>query len=195
MKIFAPLFIMLLISSSIYCQIGINTTEPSATLDVNGTIRIRDFNSLHDSEAIKIVGMDEEGNLVDVSVGENIILENNELRVVETIYHTYITPLIPGTTIDDYDLLILPGEPNEDYKIMRILTVNNFVNFTGLKAGLDGQIIWLMNYSDRIKLLPLNSGSAPQNQFLINNAITIFKYESVQLVYDATLQKWLLLGR
>ena len=192
-KLFLLSVILCCISPS-FSQVGINTSEPSAMLDVNGTIRIREFNTNIDSEAIKIIGIDVHGNLVEVEVGENIILEENALRVVENRYHTAVMPMITDAVVDNLDALILPGEPNDDKKIIRIVTADSFLSLTGLKAGEDGQMIWIMSYTDRVKLLPLNGGSDPENQFLINNAVTIFQYEMVQLVYDATLQKWLLMA-
>lgn len=188
-----PLLALCCVSLS-FSQIGINTTEPSATLDVNGTIRVRNFMPNYGVEATKIIGIDEEGNFVEVVVGENIILDHNELRVVENRYHTAVIPTINDGVVDNLDMLILPGEPNDDKKIMRIVTSGSALNITGIKAGEDGQMIWLMSYTDRVKILPLDVGSDPENQFLINNAITIFQYEMIQLVYDATLQKWLLMA-
>lgn len=186
--------LVLLLCAQVFGQIGINTTEPSATLDVNGTFRVRNFMPNQEVEAEKILGVDHEGNFVEVIVGENIILENNELRVVENRYHSAETTTITDGTVNNFDLLILPGEPNDDKKIMKINTSLSSVYITGIKAGEDGQMIWLMALNDRVKLLPLNSGSDPENQFLINNVITFFQYEMVQLVYDGSLQKWLFMG-
>jgi hypothetical protein len=175
-------------------QVGINTSNPSATLDVNGTIRIREFASNIDTEALMVLGIDKDGNLVEIEVGENIILEENTLRVVENRYHTAVMPMITEEVVDNFDALILPGEPNDDKKIIRLVTDDSFLSLTGLKAGEDGQMIWLMAFTDRVKLLPLNGGSDPENQFLINNIVTFFQYEMVQLVYDGTLQKWMLMA-
>ena len=180
--------------SSTFSQVGINTTDPSATLDVNGTIRVRDFKIGQGIEAKKIVGIDEEGNFVEVQVGENIILKENNLRVVENRFHSSSTTTITAGTVHNYKLLILPGEPNDDKKIIKIITSGGAVDMTGIEAGEDGQMIWLMAYTDRVKLLPLNASSDPENQLLLNNAVSFFQYEMVQLVYDGSLQKWLLMG-
>jgi hypothetical protein len=116
------------------------------------------------------------------------------LRVVENRYRSASTNVITAAIVDDIDLIILPGEPNDDKKIIKIKTSGGFLSITGIKAGEDGQMIWLMAETSRVKLLPLNLGSNPANQLLLNNAITIFKNEMAQLVYDATLQKWLLMA-
>ncbi len=196
MKNLAPLFIALLFALQAFSQVGINTTEPTATLDVNGNIRVRKMNSFTDSVAEKLVGMDEDGNFVLVDVDENVILEENKLRVVENRYR-FASVIAIGDELNNMDLLILPGEPNDDKKVMRIYTPadGNFgsIVITGILAGEDGQTVWLFAMSGSIRLVGLNNGSDPENQFLLAGQITIQQYEMIQLLYDITLEKWLVM--
>jgi len=195
MKNLAPLLIALLFAFQAFSQVGINTTEPTATLDVDGNIRVRKMiDNFTDSEAEKIVGMDEDGNFVMIDVDENVILEENKLRVVENRYR-FASVIAIGDELDNLDLLILPGEPNDDKKIVRIhapgLRAN--ITLTGILAGEDGQTLWLLAMDGSIRLIGLDDGSDPENQFLISGQISIQQYEMIQILYVASLQKWLVM--
>ncbi len=194
MKNLAPLFIALLFALQAFSQVGINTTEPTATLDVNGNIRVRKMNdNITDSVAEKLVGMDEDGNFVLVDVDENVILEENKLRVVENRYR-FANVTVIGDETNNMDLLILPGEPNDDKKIVRIHTpADGNITITGILAGEDGQTLWLLAMDGSIRLIGLDNASDPENQFLLAGQISIQQYEMIQLVYVASLQKWLVM--
>jgi len=194
MKNLAPLFIALLFALQAFSQVGINTTEPTATLDVNGNIRVRKMNdSFTDSVAEKLVGMDEDGNFVLVDVDENVILEENKLRVVENRYR-FASVTVIGDDLNNLDLLILPGEPNDDKKIVRIHTpADGNITITGIVAGENGQTVWILAMDGSIRLVGLDDDSDPENQFLIAGQITIQQYEMIQLVYVTELQKWLIM--
>lgn len=200
MKNLAPLFIALLFVVQTFSQVGINTTEPTATLDVDGNIRVRDMNSsITNSEAEKIVGLDEDGNFVVIEVDENIILEDNKLRVVENRYRFANTETLFEEIINNLDLIILPGEPNDDKKVIRIITSLTLrspigdVDITGIQAGEDGQTVWLMAYTGKVRLVGESILSDPENRFLINGMVQLQQYDMIQLLYDATLQRWLVM--
>jgi len=194
MKNLAPLFIALLFALQAFSQVGINTTEPTATLDVNGNIRVRKMNdSFTDSVAEKLVGMDEDGNFVLVDVDENVILEENKLRVVENRYR-FASVTVIGDDLNNLDLLILPGEPNDDKKIVRIHTpADGNITITGIVAGENGQTVWILAMDGSIRLVGLDDDSDPENQFLIAGQISIQQYEMIQLLYVTSLQKWLVM--
>ena len=198
MKNLAPLLITLLFAVQAFSQVGINTTNPTATLDVDGNIRVRHmFDSFTDAEAEKIVGMDEDGNFVMIDVGENVILEDNKLRVVENRYRFADITVLNGN-MNNMDLLILPGEPNDDKKVIIIYVEDSFVGgnivLTGILAGNDGQTMWLLAMDGSIRLVGLDDNSDPENQFLLSGQITIQQYEMIQLLYVISLQKWLVMG-
>jgi hypothetical protein len=196
MKNLAPLFIALLIAVQAFSQVGINTTEPTATLDVDGNIRIRQMNStLTSSVAEKVVGMDEDGNFVLIEVDENVILQENKLRVVENRYR-FSSVTVIGAELNNMDLLILPGEPNDDKKVIRIHTpaaLRTPIEITGILAGDDGQTVWLYPQTGSIKLMGLDNASDPENQFMIPGQLTLQQYDMIQLMYDANLQKWVVM--
>jgi hypothetical protein len=197
MKNLAPLFIALLFAVQAFSQVGINTTEPTATLDVDGNIRIRKMNSTFtNSVAVTIVGMDEDGNFVLIDVDENIILQDNKLRAVERRYRSADVSII-GDGLNNMDLLILPGEPNDDKKIIRLSTpalLRAPLEITGIVAGDDGQTVWLYIQNDTsIKLMGLNINSDPENQFMIPGQVVLQQYDMIQLMYDANIQKWVVM--
>ncbi|MDC8004439.1 hypothetical protein POV27_10285 [Aureisphaera galaxeae] len=191
-KILLPL-VLLCVSFQLFSQVGINTTSPSTTLDVNGTIRVRGIKSeLVETEAIRIIGVDASGNFVEVEIGDNVILEDNVLRAVENKYSFANTDPISVGQVDDFDLIVLPGEPNDDKKIIRFITTVGDIDLTGIKAGENGQVIWLMAYSGRIKIRGNDLSSDPENRILAGT-VTLQQYEMIQLVYDETLQKWIIM--
>ena len=185
---------MLYAAAPLFAQVGINTTEPTATLDIDGNLRVRGMKELQQQyQATKILGVDNEGNFVEVEVGENVVLENNTLRAVERRVRFESTTEINVEVIHNLSLVILPGDPNDDKRVMRIITSGGDVDITGIAAGENGQVIWLLAYTGNVKLLGSNTGSDPENRFLMPNTVVINQYQMVQLVYDATLQKWLIM--
>jgi len=180
--------------SPLLSQVGINTTEPTATLDIDGNLRVRGMkDSQQEIFATKILGVDDEGNFVEVEVGENVILENNTLRAVERRVRFESTTEINVEVIHNLSLVILPGDPNDDKRVMRIITDGGDVDITGIVAGEDGQVIWLLANTGKVKLLGSHAGSDPENRFLMPNNVTLSQFEMVQIVYDGALQKWLIM--
>lgn len=59
--------LFLLLSIFIPAQVGINTTEPTKTLDVNGTVRVRDIPLLTNKYVLL---SDEEGNLTKILLSD-----------------------------------------------------------------------------------------------------------------------------
>ena len=199
MKSRAPRIAFLLISICCvfqsFSQVGIGTTEPQSTLDVNGTIRVRGIKSSYqDVEAVRIIGLDEHGNFVEVEVDENLILENNTIRANNRISRFGTIPSLSVAIIHNLNLIILPGEPNDDKKVIRIFNSAGNLDVTGIEAGSDGQQIWLYPQSGRIRLLRGNGSSLPANQIQGTGTWTVFQYEMIQLMYDANIAKWVIMG-
>lgn len=48
-----PIFLALLISANVFSQVGINTTSPTHTLDVNGSLRVRGIDQVGSNSAAK----------------------------------------------------------------------------------------------------------------------------------------------
>ncbi len=197
MKIFAPLIVTVLCASTAYSQVGINTTEPTATLDIDGTLRVRkaERSLSNDNVATRIVGIDDLGNIVEVEVDDNLILENNRLRATNRILKIGDVPTLGVPIIDDMDLVIWPGEPNEDKSVIRVSSLLGDIIITGIVAGQDGQQIWLYPVSGDITFLPNSLLSLFGNRIENNSNLVVERYEMVKLMYDATRSKWIIMDR
>ena len=194
MKKLAPICVLLLLGMQVFSQVGINTTTPTSTLDVNGSLRVRTVDSIPENvEALRLIGVDQDGYFIPVEAEDNIILENNTLRAIETKYGFGNTALIVESAVHNVDLIILPGEPNDDKKVIRIMTQSGNVDITGFKAVEDGQTIWILAATGQVKLIGDSNGSDPENRMQFNGNITLQQYEMVQLIYDGTIQRWLLM--
>lgn len=196
MRKFAPVFVILLMAFSGYAQVGINTTEPTSTLDVNGTIRVRGAKfsaNNNDIIAKRIIGIDDEGNIVEVEVDENIILENNKLRAVNQILKIGDVPGLNVPIINDLNLVIWPGEPNDDKSVIKMNSILGNMIVSGLVAGQDGQQIWLYPVSGDLTLLPNSLLSLFANQIEQNDNMVVKRYSMVRLMYDATRSKWIIM--
>lgn len=190
----AFLLIVLGSFSQSFSQVGIGTTEPQAMLDVNGSFRVTGIKSSYsDINAVRILGVDEDGNFVEVEVDENLILENNKIRANNKVSRLGDIPTLNISVANNLNLIILPGEPNDDKRVIRIINTAGDLDITGIEAGVDGQTIWLYPQSGRIRLMRGNASSLPANQIQGTGNWNIFQYEMVELMYDATLAKWIIM--
>jgi hypothetical protein len=195
MKNLTPLLVILLSGFTSFGQVGINTTEPTSTLDVNGSLRVRftKTSRANDILATKIMGMDDEGNFVEIVVDDNLILENNRLRATNRILSIGDIPMLNIAIIHNLDLVIWPGEPNEDKSVIRIDNILGDIIITGFAAGQDGQQVWLYPISGQITFLPNSILSLLGNRIENNDNLIVKRYEMVKLMYDATRSMWIIM--
>ncbi len=196
MKKLAPFLVCLFLSIYTFAQVGINTTEPTQTLDINGTLRVRGIKSSQDNlngpEAIRIVGIDDEGNMVEVDVADNIILENNQLYAINNKEKISDPFPINVPLISNVNLIIWPGEPNDDKSVIRITSLLGDTAITGIVAGQPGQVISLYPTDGDLYIYPNSILSLLSSQILsdTNTVIVVKRYEMIQLMYDGTFNKW-----
>lgn len=204
MKNFTLLLACLFIGFSSLSQVGINTTEPTSTLDVNGNIRVRNIEGGSENEIIatQVVGLDEEGNFVRIEVSDNIYLENNELRIVERKADVGQIPVFTGTRANNVSLIIWPGGANSSKSVIRIehstgdLEITGFdVSGFGGPAAADGVTVSLYPTDGRLKLLINNTDSAEENRIQNTNGVVVIQqYEMMRIMYDGTLQRWVIMS-
>lgn len=198
MKNLAPLFLLLVLCFTSYGQVGINTIEPTATLDVNGGIRVRGvkaFGENNNLQAKKIIGIDDEGNFVEVEIDKNVILQNNKLSAIDrTVEFASTTNNIP--ILNDFNLIILPGEVNERASVIRMqnLLLGGDIYISGLMPGVDGQTIWLYPTTGTLRIYPNSILSLFGNRIEGTSTIVVEQYEMIQLMYDAIRSKWIPMG-
>ena len=190
------ILILLLAPTLIFAQVGIGTTSPQETLDVNGSIRISNITK---SSATRMLGTDANGTLNEVVIGGNLELNSGALRSTgSTKYFT--KTMIFNTTSNGHKFhdvnLDLEGA-NKDETVFRITGTNHRFEFTGIAGGTDGRHIVLMNVSpENFKLSDNDSGSIAQNR--IETMSGGFEQTSgkgvAELIYDGGLQRWIIIN-
>lgn len=198
------LSLALLISAVAFAQVGINTADPQAELDVNGSVIVRSLNTDHATRsAVRLVGVDAYGRMIPVAMSEDVVLENNKVVAKKQRLEFGELPslIIPGNgRIDNLDIVILPGEPNHGKSIIRLVHPNpvlsgtNQITISGIKSAPDGTQIWLYPTEGDLVLLPLNTNSTSENQIQDNIRLRCSQYEMIQLVYDRTDSKWVVMS-
>lgn len=175
-------------------QVGINTTDPQATLDVNGSLRIRGMNDDTQPEiyAKRLLGVDATGTVVEVEVEDRLLLEENILST-DNGFRFRDSDILDVLQIYDLRIVILPGEPNDDRRIMSLISPLALININGIEAANDGDSVWLFAASGIVQLQGLNLFALPQDQILTSGTYTLDQFEMVQLVYNGNLQKWLIM--
>ncbi|MFT4805777.1 hypothetical protein [uncultured Nonlabens sp.] len=194
----------LLFSAFAFAQVGINTTDPQAELDVNGSLIVRSLNTNYTTRrAVRLVGVDATGRMVPVAMGENVELEDNKVVAKKQRLEFGELPslIIPGNgRIDNLDIVILPGEPNHGKSIIRLVHPNpttsgsNQLTISGIKSAPDGTQIWLYPTEGDLVLLALNTNSSTENQIQNNIRLRCSQYEMIQLVYDRAAEKWVVMN-
>jgi len=190
----APLLMFLLTGITAFSQVGIGTTDPQSTLDVNGTLRVSGIkSSFQDVEAVRIVGLDEDGNFVEVEVDENLILENNQLRALNNRFKFGTVPTLNTTIVNNINLIIWPGEPNDDKTVIKIYNLLGDFDLHGIFPGQDGQRIYLYPQDGRIRIIKNSLLALPGHEIDGSGMAMVLQYGLIELMYDATRGKWVIM--
>ena len=202
------LVILLCISATSYAQVGINTTEPTSTLDVNGTIRVRSMTVNEQANPRFVVGSDVNGNLINLELGDNLYIDGN---VIRQRFHQTIGEVEPidASEADDVNLVIWPGGTNSDRSVIKIPSNNGNLIITGIDVSgagspllAHGKTFYIMAVSGNIRFMSEDLGSSQENQFLLSGgaALIIGQYEMVEVMYDASLGagtpgRWIIMSK
>ncbi len=190
--VFAPLFM--------FSQVGINTTTPQETLDVEGTLRVSNTTSCMPN---KISGTNGDGVLTDIYVGANLQLTGNVLSATAgggggSAYYLVGTVLVPdgppGEELHDYDMGV--NTINANRVVFRLVGRTANYKITGISGGTDGRHIVLFNVStSNLTLVAESTDSLPQNRMItLANNVATSGQGTAELVYDGALQRWILIG-
>lgn len=192
------LYIFLLTPFFIFSQVGINTTTPQETLHVEGTLRVTNTTT---KTADKISGLDANGTVAGVTVGQNLELTGNVLSSTATgsAYYFVATISLPGgTSGQDYNNLnldLLGG--NISKTLFRLTDRTAGYNITGISGGTDGRHIVLFNVStSNLKIYDEDTRSLANNRIItLNNGfVNTSGQGTAELVYDGSLNRWILIG-
>ena len=199
-------------------QIGVNTNKPTANLDINGTLRVRSLEKKTDGfqatgQVLYIMGVDAEGNVIPIEIGDNIILQNNKL--VAQLPEEDSTPAeLPGGSLEDnyapgddalindldLGIVLLPGNRRRVGSVIRMDNGTNTddVQITGFKAAPDGTMAFLYPTSGDLSLVKDSNASEEENRIFddgSNNDIKIKKDEMMLIMYDGVKKRWMVASK
>jgi hypothetical protein len=189
--------ILLLIVQFNYAQVGIGTTNPQATLHVEGNLRVTNTNNT--TTSIDLLGNGAQGNVTSIKVGEGLSLKDNELTASETgtptkykIANIPITTTAPNQDFDNmnYDL----SGANVDIVIFRLGAAHNYT-ISGISGGTDGRHIIIYNSNGVNLTIDSMSSSIPANNIdTLGSSTSTSGTGTIELVYDGTLAKWIVIN-
>lgn len=189
---------------SLKAQIGVNTTNPTETLDVNGTTAIRDLTT-NSTTATQLLGGDANGVVGGIIVGNNLELNNGVLSAIGSATR-YLPAIVSGnfynTTTNDLDMDINGVNSERTLFILRGNTGSpGTSNITGIAGGTDGRLIVIKADVQNFNMFIVNESplSLPENRFQFNAnpgaTENVNGYGSFTFVYVDSEQRWVLINR
>jgi len=207
---FIAFFFALNLSSA---QVGINTTNPQQTLDVNGTVKVSDLQT-HANNTVQIVGRTANGVLGDIKIGNNLAINNGTIEVnippppppvlpKGTNYKpVIITDNFANQTKNNYDFQL--NGANEDATVFILRQSwgsTQPTTFTGFTGGVDGRVIILLTDSQNLNINIVNQSwnSQPNNRIVCSGnpggTINVNGFGSLTFVYVGATNRWHLINR
>lgn len=190
--------IMMILSSQMnYAQVGVGTTNPQATLHVQGNLRVTNTNNT--TTSVELLGNCSQGDITSIKVGEGLLLKNNELSNTNTSSPTKykiagipIVTIAPNQNFDNFNLDL--NGVNVDVVIFRLAAAHNYT-LSGISGGVDGRHIIIYN-SNPVNLTINNMNSSnPLNHIdTLGSATATSGVGTIELVYDGTLSKWIVIN-
>jgi hypothetical protein len=184
--------LLLVFSIPLVAQVGINNTDPQETLHVNGTVRIETTDQATVTTD-KLFGLDSNGTLREIAVGTNLILDDNTLYAKSGFDHAFGSVSFVLEDQHNVDLLLDPGEANFGKSIIRIINTDPDTTITGISGGYDGQHIWIYAQAGKVTLSPNDILSLVGNRIEINDKLGAKAWGMIELVYDGTKGKWIVM--
>jgi hypothetical protein len=188
----------------IQAQVGIGNTNPSASLDVNGTVRVTSL-PVGTSDLITLTGHTSSRLFNRTNIGANLIIINNSLDTAPVSgsigdLNLGVHPIQAGTIVD-LNLEISSGKSNSNATFIRLHSYNSNINIAGITNGVHGRHFTLFfSETANISLLEDDLAALPQNRILTaaTSQLSISGMGFIDLVYDATggsdsLGRWIII--
>lgn len=180
-------------------RVGINTTDPQATLHVGGNLK---FNPKIGIEATRLVGVTPTGAVREFALGDNFIIINGTLEVNEARDENILlvgdvdqSGTANSGQYDNYDIGIQAG--NAPNTIIRITGETNGYTVTGFANGYHGRIFYFYNAQNvNVTFNDLNNASLAANQIVTGSGanVGISGQGVAEFIYDEGVEKWILIN-
>ena len=203
MRNIIAIVLLLFVGIQMQAQVGVNTKNPQATLDINGTLRVQ-TRSMVNGEVKKLLGVDEQGVIIEVELDENLYIEDNVVKYNGRKESVYSMPAFAANDAANLAGIIWPGGAGNGKSVVRIENLFNDLEITGIDVSLfptpmdaHGYTISLYNISGELNLKSEDNTSLNENQFILSdgNDVNIKQYEMIKLMYDGILQKWIVMSK
>lgn len=180
-------------------RVGINTTNPQATLHVAGNLK---FNPKATIEATRLVGVTASGAVREFELGDGFNIVNGTLVVNEIADENvfYVGDLDQSATAgssqyDNYDVGIQNN--NAVNTIIRMTGETSNYNITGFANGYPGRVFYLYNAQTvNVTFTNYDSASLAANQIDTGSGSSVgISGEGVaEFIYDGDIEKWILIN-
>ena len=199
MRIFTYILMMIPLCSAFAQGVGINTSDPLATLHINGNFK---FDPNLTVTSTRMVGVVDNGGAREFTLGGTFNITNGMLEVTETVDpNVYLIGDVdqsltaPINQYNNYDIGL--GDINQDKAVIRFTGETAGYTVTGFNGGYDGRVIYFYNSQNQsVTFNNLNAASDPENQIITGSGanVSINNIGVAEFIYDASIQKWILVN-
>ncbi|MBZ0328254.1 MAG: hypothetical protein K8F54_11650 [Altibacter sp.] len=199
MKITIYVLLVIPLFVSFSQNVGINTTNPQATLHVNGNLKFEPNLSI---SATRLVGVVQNGGTREFELGTTFNITNGTLEVTESVdpnifligdVDQSITASV--NQYNNYDIGL--GDVNQDKTVIRFTGETSGYVVTGFAGGYDGRIIYFYNSQfQSVTFYNLNAASDSENKIITGSGanIGINNVGVAEFIYDGAIEKWILVN-
>ena len=193
----------LFLTTILYGQVGINTSTPMFTLDVNGKMRVSDMSAVS-MDARKLMAVDINGVMIEIELDQNLYIEDNILKHNTRRESVFSLPDLNVASITSLTNIIWPGGTGDGRSTIRIVNLLGDLSVAGIDMSgftlpLDahGYTVIVYNVSGTLTFTNLDVAAPVADQFLLLDGLdtTMKQFEMVKIMYDGILQKWLIVSR
>ncbi len=181
-------------------NIGINTTDPRATLHVAGDFKFIPDNTI---TATRLIATDGTGNILEYPLSDSFNIVNNTLTVSIINDNNIIligdydqSPM--ANFVSSWDNMDLGLRDYNAYNtVIRVKGETASYEVTGFADGYNGRIIYFFNSQmNNMTFKNLSASSDPENQIITGTGgdESINAEGVAEFIYDSSIQKWILIN-